>query len=119
MEYIKKTVLYLVLFGVLAACSAKKDTITSRNYHAFTSYFNILFNGEEAFDKGIQEINEGYKDDWFKQLPIEPIVFDDRKMAIPILKKSGPGARFSLNKKTEIGEETKNERLLIEQKKKR
>ena len=110
MEYIKKTVLYLVLFAVLAACSAKKDTITSRNYHAFTSYFNILFNGEEAFDKGIQEINEGYKDDWFKQLPIEPIVFDDRKMAIPILKKSGPGARFSLNKKTEISEETKNER---------
>ena len=109
MEYIKKTFLYLILLFVLAACSAKKDTISSRNYHAFTSYFNILFNGEEAFEKGIQAINEGYKDDWFKQLPIEPIVFDDRKTAIPILKKALPGARFSINKKTEINKETKNE----------
>ncbi|EAR13558.1 TPR domain protein [Polaribacter irgensii 23-P] len=109
MEYIKKTFLYLFLFATLCSCSAKKDAVTSRNYHAFTSYFNILFNGEEAFDNGIQAINEGYKDDWFQQLPIEPIVFDDRKIAIPTFKEVAPEARFSLNKKTEVSEEIKNE----------
>jgi tetratricopeptide (TPR) repeat protein len=109
MKYIKKTVLYFILCAALFSCSAKKDAITSRNYHALTSYFNILFNGEEAFEKGIQAINEGYKDDWFQQLPIEPIVFDDRKMAIPTFREAAPKARFSLNRKKEISKETKTE----------
>lgn len=83
MKQLNKILLFTVLLGTIYACSTKKDTVISRNYHALTSHFNILFNGEEAFKKGIEGINQGYKDDWFQQLPIEPIVFDDRKIVAP------------------------------------
>jgi tetratricopeptide (TPR) repeat protein len=101
MEYIKKTFLYLILLGVLCACSTKKDTVISRNYNALTSHFNILFNGEEAFEKGIEAINQEYKDNWFEQLPIEPIVFDDRKIAVPTFKNNSPGSGFGNSDKKE------------------
>jgi tetratricopeptide (TPR) repeat protein len=97
MKYIKKILFFIILCGGLHACSAKKDTVISRNYHALTSHFNILFNGEEAFKKGIDGINQGYKDDWFEQLPIEPIVFDDRKIALPTFENNGPGMGFRGN----------------------
>ena len=97
MKNIKKILLFMVLFGTIYACSTKKDTVISRNYHALTSHFNILFNGEEALKKGVEGINQGYKDDWFQQLPIEPIEFDDRKIAAPTFKNNGPGAGFGGN----------------------
>jgi len=101
MEYIKKTFLYLILLGALSACSTKKDTVFSRNYNALTSHFNILFNGEEAFEKGIEGINQEYKDNWFEQLPIEPIVFDDRKIAVPTFKSNSSESEFGNSDKKE------------------
>ena len=101
MEYIKKIFLCLILLGALYACSTKKDTVISRNYNALTSHFNILFNGEEAFEKGIEAINQEYKDNWFEQLPIEPIVFDDRKVAVPTFKNNSPGLGFGNRDKKE------------------
>jgi hypothetical protein len=90
-----------MLFLALSSCSVKKDTVISRNYHALTSYFNILFHGEEALEEGLQGIRDSYKDDWFHQLIIEPIVFDDRKIALPIFKSNGPGSGFGGNNKKE------------------
>jgi hypothetical protein len=90
-----------MLFLALSSCSVKKDTVISRNYHALTSYFNILFHGEEALEEGLQGIRDSYKDDWFHQLIIEPIVFDDRKIALPIFKSNGPGSGFGSNNKKE------------------
>ena len=101
MEYSRKTFIYLMLFLALSSCSVKKDTVISRNYHALTSYFNILFHGEEALEEGLQEIRDSYKDDWFHQLVIEPIAFDDRKIALPIFKSNGPGSGFVGNNKKE------------------
>lgn len=104
MKHIKKILLLTVLLGTIYACSTKKDTLIRRNYHALTSHFNILFNGEEAFKQGIEGINQGYKDDWFKQLPIEPIEFDDRKIAPPTFKNNGPGAGFGRKEKEDEAE---------------
>jgi tetratricopeptide (TPR) repeat protein len=101
MKHIKKILLFTILFGVMYACSSKKDTIISRNYHALTSYYNILFHGEQAFEEGLQGIRDSYKDDWFEQLIIEPIEFDDRKIAIPTFKNNGPGSGFGGKKKKE------------------
>jgi TolA-binding protein len=101
MKYSRKTFIYLMLFLALSSCSVKKDTVISRNYHALTSYFNILFHGEEALEEGLQEIRDSYKDDWFHQLVIEPIAFDDRKIALPIFKSNGPGSGFGGNNKKE------------------
>jgi len=94
MKHIKKILVFTLLLGVLHACSTRKDTVINRNYHVLTTKFNILFNGEEAFEKGLQGIRDSYKDDWFQQLVIEPIDFDDRKIAVPVFKSNGPGAGF-------------------------
>ncbi|WP_299015209.1 tetratricopeptide repeat protein [uncultured Polaribacter sp.] len=101
MKYIKKILVFTILATLIYACSSKKDTITSRNYHAMTSYFNILFNGEEAFEEGLEGIRNSYKDDWFEQLIIEPIEFDDRKIVVAKFNGGGLGAGFGGNKKVE------------------
>lgn len=101
MKNAQKIISFLVLFVAASACSTKKDTVVSRNFNAITTKFNILFNGKEAFKKGIEDINTNYKDDWFKRLPIEPIVFEEDKIIIPSFKNSGPGAGFGENRDEE------------------
>ncbi|WP_299666956.1 tetratricopeptide repeat protein [uncultured Polaribacter sp.] len=104
MKHIKKILFFTLLFGAMYACSTKKDTVINRNYHALTSKYNILFNGEEAFEKGLQGIRDSYKDDWFQQLIIEPIEFDDRKIVAPTFKNNGPGAGFGRTEKEDAEE---------------
>jgi len=82
-KFIKKIVSILSVFAILSSCSTRKDTIVSRNWHSLNTKFNVLFNGKEAFKEGIDGINESYKDDWFEQLPIEPIKFAREKIEIP------------------------------------
>jgi tetratricopeptide (TPR) repeat protein len=89
----QKIFLILIFFVTIFSCSTKKDTVISRNFHALTTKFNVLFNGKEAFKQGIEEINTNYKDDWFVRLPIEPIEFEEDKIVAPIFN-NGPGANF-------------------------
>ena len=93
MKTTQKITIISILFVAIYSCSTKKDTIISRNYHAVTSKYNILFNGKEAFRAGIEAIDNEYKDDWFQQLPIEPIAFEEDKIAVPKFN-NGPGAGF-------------------------
>ncbi|ARV06973.1 hypothetical protein BTO04_09870 [Polaribacter sp. SA4-10] len=106
MKDTKKIVLLLTVFAVLYSCSTRKDTIINRNYHALTTKFNVLFNGKEAFKDGIKGINDGYKDDFFKQLPIEPIAFDEDKIVMPKYSNSGIGAGFGDEEEEEEKAET-------------
>jgi hypothetical protein len=92
-KFTKKIVLILSVFAVLYSCSTRKDTVVNRNWHALNTKFNVLFNGKEAFKEGINNINKSYKDDWFKQLPIEPIKFEKEKIEIPTFN-TGMGAGF-------------------------
>ena len=64
-----------VLF--LAACSRKKNTFLSRNSHAVFAKYNALYNGNLAFDIGKEEVERGYRDDFWEILPIERIELDD------------------------------------------
>ncbi len=100
MKYILKIVLLLVLFTVLFSCSTKKDTVINRNFHALTTKYNVLFNGKESFNKGIESINNSYKEDWFKQLPIEPIELGEGKIEAPKFN-SGIGTGFDNTKDLE------------------
>ena len=63
------SILGLVLF--LIACSTKKNTFLSRNSHALSSKYNILYNGGVALDKGIIDLKSQYKDNFWKLLPVE------------------------------------------------
>ena len=52
------------------SCSTKKNTWVSRNYHNLTAYYNIYYNGREAFKTGDKAINESYQNDYSNILPV-------------------------------------------------
>ena len=43
--------------------------------------FNVLYNGEVALERGLQELNSKHVDDYWQRLPIEPLKVD--KLALP------------------------------------
>lgn len=58
-------------FLFLIACSTKKNTFLSRNSHALSSKYNILYNGGLALDKGVIDLKAQYQDNFWEMLPIE------------------------------------------------
>ena len=65
-----------ILFGaltlsVLTGCSRKKDKFINRSWHSLNTKYNVLFNGEIAFESGKTAINSAYEDNYWDILPIE------------------------------------------------
>ncbi len=52
------------------ACSTQKNTGTTRAYHNLTAHYNVLFNGSESFKKGLKKVDETFKDDYSRILPV-------------------------------------------------
>lgn len=68
----------MVLGGlVFNACSTQKDRFINRNWHAINTEFNTLYNGNLAFQKGLEEINANYRDDYWEILPVERLKVTD------------------------------------------
>lgn len=65
-----KYLLALLIIGLIAGCSTDKNTMMSRGFHNLTAYYNIYFNGREAFKTGIGRIETSYVDDYSKRLEI-------------------------------------------------
>lgn len=59
------------LLVVVIACSTKRNTFLSRNSHALSSKYNILYNGGLALDKGVENLKLQYQDNFWQRLPIE------------------------------------------------
>jgi len=70
-------ILSLITLLILVACSTKKDSFVSRNYHAMTTQNNILYNGGIGFDKGVADINAKSKNNFWKRLPVEKMELSD------------------------------------------
>lgn len=68
---VQKSLVFLLLLAVLVGCSRKKDKFLSRNFHAVTAEYNILFNGRQAFEEGRDALINGYQDNFWAILPIE------------------------------------------------
>ncbi|MCC5918946.1 MAG: hypothetical protein JJU02_16635 [Cryomorphaceae bacterium] len=60
----------LLMLVILSGCSRTKDTWLSRNWHMLSSKYNPLFNGNEAFMKGVNSIESSHQDDYTMLLPI-------------------------------------------------
>lgn len=60
----------LMLLCVVSACSIKKNTPTTRFYHAMTARFNTLYNGEVAFLEGEEAQMRSHQDDYNRLLPM-------------------------------------------------
>ena len=71
-----------VMAGVLATgCSTKKNTWASRSYHYTKAKYNVLFNGRQAFDKGVKAVWEANKDNYGEVLPLDAISNHDNASA--------------------------------------
>lgn len=83
---VKKPILFsfLVLL-TLVSCSTKKDKFLNRTYNAITTKYNILYNGNIAFQEGLNQISQKHKDNFWEQLSIEPITFELAKPTLPTL----------------------------------
>ena len=85
---------FLSFILLIVSCSTKKDAFLNRNFHALTTKYNVLYNGNVAFNEGIKEINSKYEDDFWELLPIEPLKFERDNIKAPNFSSgfSGPGA---------------------------
>lgn len=92
---------YIFLFVVLLAisCSTKKDAFLNRSFHSVNTKFNTLYNGDIALQKGLEELNSKYKDDYWQRLPIEPLKVDE--LAIPGTEGNNDGSNESFEKAEE------------------
>ena len=73
------TSLFLV---IVVACSTKRNNFVSRNSHALSTKYNILYNGGIALDKGIYDLKSKYKDNYWEILPVERMqVLDEQSPA--------------------------------------
>lgn len=66
-----KNTFILVFLLFLVACSTKRNTFLARNSHALRTKYNILYNGQVGFDKGIVGIDDPNKDNYWNLLPVE------------------------------------------------
>jgi hypothetical protein len=78
-ETLKYATIILVIAFVLG-CSTKKNTFVSRNTHALSSKYNILYNGGVALDKGVEELKLQYKDNFWEILPVERMQVVEEKV---------------------------------------
>ncbi|MWB93821.1 gliding motility protein [Flavobacterium sp. GA093] len=67
----------LLFLFFLIACSTKKNTFLSRNSHALSTKYNILYNGGIGLDKGLKSIQGNNQDNFWKMLPIEKMQIDE------------------------------------------
>lgn len=50
--------------GLLASCSAKKNTAATRNYQAFITRYNVYHNGIEHYKETLADMEKNYEDDY-------------------------------------------------------
>ncbi|HAT64730.1 MAG TPA: hypothetical protein DCS66_09030 [Flavobacteriaceae bacterium] len=73
MKRLHKITIFLLAVLLFAACSRKKNTFLSRNYHAVTAEYNAIYNGDVALAEGKEELALTYRDNFWEILPVERI----------------------------------------------
>lgn len=79
----KDTIKYIavsLVVTLIISCSTKKNTFLSRNSHALSTKYNILYNGGLALDKGITDLKSEYKDNFWEILPVERMLVKEENL---------------------------------------
>lgn len=92
----KKNILFV--FSLLfLACSPRKNGFVNRKYQNFTTFYNVLFNGEEAFSSEIEQREKSHRDNFYAPY-IKLITFEEEaseeSMADMGLASAGPPPDF-------------------------
>ena len=59
-----------VILILTTSCSTRKNNFPNRAYHTVTSTYNVNYNGREALNKGISDLDKKRKDNFLELLPI-------------------------------------------------
>lgn len=62
----------VVMLTLLAGCGTKKNTPLSRNWQAFTTRYNVYFNGSEHYNEQLKNMEDRYEDDYTRTLLTHP-----------------------------------------------
>ncbi len=81
------------------ACSTKKDAFLNRGFHSLTTKYNVLYNGQVAFDQAKKQIDDQYNDNFWEILPIEPLKIEEEKIEVVNL----PGQQKEITDETASG----------------
>lgn len=58
---------------LLSGCSTQKNTWATRSYHQMKVKYNILYNGNNAYDEGLKAIRDANTDDYSQILYLYPV----------------------------------------------
>ena len=64
---------------LITACSTRKNTLVSRNYHDLTSHYNYYFNGNQSYKKGVERAEISYPLNYTDLLPV--FTFENKQVA--------------------------------------
>lgn len=67
----KLILLIAITLLITTSCSRKNNSFINRNFHAVTTEYNALYNGDIALEKGKQALNNSYQDNYWNILPVE------------------------------------------------
>ncbi len=69
----KVTHISLIVLAVFTifSCSRRKNNALNRGFHAMTTKYNVLYNGDLAFQQGKTALIESFVDDYWNILPVE------------------------------------------------
>ncbi len=56
--------------------------MVNRGFHSVTTKYNVLYNGQLAFDQEKQQIDDRYNDNFWERLPIEPLKIVEEEITI-------------------------------------
>ena len=76
-------IIIFFFLGLLISCSTKKDAFLNRNLHALSTKYNVLYNGQVAFDQAKQQLDDNYEDNFWELLRIEPLKIEKKELELP------------------------------------
>jgi hypothetical protein len=63
----------IVMLLLLISCSTKKDKFLNRNFQALNTKYNVLFNGQMAYEEAKISLDKSHVDNFWTILPVEPL----------------------------------------------
>jgi len=60
-----------IIVATIFSCSRKKDKFLNKKFHATTTKYNVLYNGNIAFESGKEALIQSFNDNYWQILPVE------------------------------------------------
>ena len=86
---------------MVIGCSTKKNTFINRSAHQIATKYNILYNGNLAFDQAKKQLDDTYEDNFWERLPIEPLKTDEEVILMPGQSQTAPDEKQGFEKAEE------------------